>query len=313
MLKLLRRIIQSFCILLLRPYIVRELPGWGKVAAFTEYRWNWLWIKASTRTIREKRHGYLIQLDLSTWSDRSYYFLWRWYDFEMQLLINDLCGPGETVVDVGANRGAFALAASHAVNDGKVICFEPNPNCIKSLEHLIQVNDIKNITVYPHGLSDKNENLTLTVPLVNSGEGSFAPSQYEDNLVFSVPVRRGDDILADEKPLLIKIDVEGFETKVILGLSEIIRSCSPIVITEIITTHLKRAGSSVDALKQVMTMLGYRGFRLALIKNYPRRYDWLITDFRNDHFDAVWLNPNVAMHRQIIEQRFRDMLSRDAR
>ena len=30
--------------------------------------------------------------------------------------------------------------------------------------------------------------------------------------MFSVPVCRGDEILANENPSLIKIDVEGFET-----------------------------------------------------------------------------------------------------
>ena len=71
-------------------------------------------------------YGNLIQLDLSKWSDRSYYFLGRWFDLEMQLLMADLVKSGETIVDIGANRGAFALAASRVVGSGgKVICFGP--------------------------------------------------------------------------------------------------------------------------------------------------------------------------------------------
>jgi FkbM family methyltransferase len=306
MLKHWRRAIQNIVILIVRPYVIRELPGWGKVASFLDYRWDWLWADAPVKTIREKMYGNLIQLDLSTWSDRSYYFLGRWYDLEIQLLIADLVRPGETIVDVGANRGAFALVASHLVGSrGKVICFEPNPHSVKSLEDVIELNKARNITIHQCGLADKDDVLTLTVPLINSGEGSFGSSQYKDNLMFSVPVRRGDGILANEKPSLIKIDVEGFETKVILGLSKTIERWSPIVITEVIARHLERARSSVEDLKNTMERLGYKGFKLALRKN-DRRYDWGLAklDPSKGPCDAVWLNASVAAQRMISEQKF---------
>jgi FkbM family methyltransferase len=303
MLKLWRRAVQNIIILIVRPYVIRELPGWGKVRNLIES--DWLWTDAPVKTIREKMYGNLMQLNLSKWSDRSNYFLGRWYDLEMQLLINNLVKSGETIVDVGAHRGEFALAASRVVGSGgRVICFEPNPNSIKSLKDEIGLNKICNVTVHSCGLADQNDILTLTV---NMGIGHFGTEPYkEGNLMFSAPVRRGDDVLANEKLSLIKIDVEGFETKVILGLLRTIQRCSPVVITEVNADLLKGARSSVEDLKNAMERLGYKGFKLALIRRRGWRYDWCLAEFdpRKDAFDAVWLNMGVSEQRLILKQRF---------
>lgn len=51
-------------------------------------------------------------------------FLGRWYDLENQLVIDALVNPGDTVVDVGANRGMFTFAAAYQVQrSGRVISF----------------------------------------------------------------------------------------------------------------------------------------------------------------------------------------------
>ncbi len=302
-----RHAIQNLIIAIVRPYVIRELPGWGTLNSCVDYRWNWLWAGAPVKTIRDKRHGNLVRLDLSSWSDRSYYFLGRWYDLESQLLIADVVRTGETIVDVGANRGNFALAASHVVGSrGKVICFEPNPHCVQSLSDEIELNKIRNITLHQFGLAAKDGILSLAVPLINSGEGSFGDAHYEDNLIIAAEVHRGDDFLANERPSLIKIDIDGFEPDAILGLANIIRRCLPVVITEISASHLKRAHSSVDNLKFAMEQLGYRGFKISL-KKVGHRYDWFLTEFdmSNGEFDAVWLNTSSEDHKLIMENRFR--------
>jgi len=308
MLKRCRRALQNIILFTIRPYVFRELPGWGKLVALcVDYKSDWLWAGAPVRTIREKIYGDFVRLDLSRWSDRSYYFLGRWYYLEMQLLISDLVKSPQTVVDVGANRGAFSFVAAHVVGDrGKVICFEPNPNCVKIIEDEIELNKVRNITLHKCGLADKDDVLTLTVPLINSGEGSFGGSQYQDNLTFSAPIRRGDDVLANENPSFIKIDVEGFESKVVQGLMKTITRCLPVVTTEVEAEHLKRAGSSVEELKSAMQNLGYKGFKLALRKKKGRRYDWCLTEFdpSKGACDAVWLNGSIVEHRLILEQRF---------
>ena len=122
--------------------------------------------------------------------------------------------------------------------------------------------------------------------------------------MFSVPVRRGDDVISNENPSLIKIDVEGFETKVILGLVKTIERCLPVVVTEVDAGLLEQARSSVEELKNAMESFGYKGFKLTL-KKIGWRYDWCLAEFNPlDSFDAVWLNAGVTEQRLISEQRF---------
>jgi FkbM family methyltransferase len=295
------RAMQSIVILTVRPYVVRELPGWGKLYAFAvDHRRDWLWVGASSKTIREKSLGHVLDLDLSQWPDRSTYFLGRWHNLEMQRFMSDVIKAGDTVVDIGANRGNFAVVASHLLgNMGKVICFEPNPNCIRVLDNAIASNHLENVFINRIGLGDRDEELTLSVPIFNSGEGTFGRSAYGNELTYQVraQVKLGDKLLANERPSLIKIDVEGFECKVIAGLAETIGRNHPIILTEVVATHLERCDASVANLMALMQSFGYQGFKIGLKKKHGR-YDWHLISFdpRDSAFDAVWFHPDAMRH-----------------
>ena len=132
-----RKAIQTVIIAFARPYISREFFGWGRVYSLLvgDFRRDWFWAGSKPRIIRGKFHGYAIQLDLSHWWDRGEYFVGRWHDLDMQLLMQDFIKEGDTVVDVGANRGNFAFVASRLVGDiGKVICFEPSERQLNILK-----------------------------------------------------------------------------------------------------------------------------------------------------------------------------------
>lgn len=304
------RFLQRVVTVIARPYIVRELPGWGRVFQLFigDYRRNWFWRNALPVDVRGKRHGYSMRLDLSRWSDRATYFLGRWYALDIQLFIADVLKEGNVVVDIGSNRGMFALAASRIVGpDGSVICFEPNPSCRKILENEIAANSIGNIQINPCALGDRTSEMTLTVPNINSGEGTFGYSRYspENTKAIVAGVRRGDDLLRGTSPNLIKIDVEGFERHVISGLCQTIKSYNPLIIMEVIPGHLVACGSTVDELKAEMRRLGYVPYKLGLVrKNW--NYDWCLsnTDFDDIGTDWIWAprdiwteqNPELDAH-----------------
>jgi FkbM family methyltransferase len=288
------RLAQEALIWTVRPYVVHELPGWGRIyGRIGTHKHNWLWDGSRPRTIRGKLHGKLMRLDLTHWGDRTAFFLGRWYDLPTQLFALDIIRPGDTVVDVGANRGMFALIAQHAAGeDGRVICFEPNPIPADILQQTIDSNGITNVTLHRAGLSDANAELTLSIPRVNSGEGTFGHSAYTADAVYTMraPVLVGDDALHDIEPTLVKMDVEGFECRALHGLEKTLRRCGPIVITEVVPSHLERCNASVDALKALMNRLGYRGFRLG-VRRQGLRYDWTLSPLPpgDASFDAAWL------------------------
>jgi FkbM family methyltransferase len=294
----------DFVIGLVRPYIWHELPGWGKIyaALVGDYRRDWLWKNVAPRTIREKLTGHILTLDLAQWSDRMTFFLGRWYDLHTQLLVRDLLGAGDTVVDVGANRGSFTLVAASLVGpSGKVICFEPNPNCIRLLEQGIEANDLSNIIIHPIGLGDREARLCLSVPFVNSGEGTFGRFAYPSDAGYRIEaqVRKGDDLLANEHVRFIKIDVEGFECRVLEGLRKTIAADAPIVTTEVISDLLLRSESSSEELGSMMKELGYLGHKITLRRDHSLEWEWQLEPLcaEGGPLDAVWFHPERTQPR----------------
>ena len=254
-----------------QPYIRRELPGWGRVFDLLVggYQHDALWRDLAPRWIQGKLHGYEMRLDLGGWSNRKTYFLGRFYDLATQLTLKVILRPGNTFIDIGANEGMMSLLAAHLVgSSGKVIAFEPNPRPREIFEAAIGRNDIKQIDLRPIGVGDADATLTLHVPRINSGEGSFGQPAYlaKDIIEIVCAVRRGDAELEASQPDLIKIDVEGFEEHVLRGLDETITRARCPVVTEIVGAHLRRAESSVAALEAIFSAWGYRPFAMCLAR-----------------------------------------------
>lgn len=251
------------------PYLRSELPGWGRLFAVCRINDGKgdQWRNAGRRTIVGKWHGYRMDLDLSNWSERTTYFLGRFYDLDLQLLLNAALRPGDRMADVGANIGMITLHAASLVGPGgRVESFEPNPRCLQRLRQALEANRISQVRVHPMGLSDKNETLTLRVLTDHDGMGTFAEVQGKEaemvSRTFEVPVGVGDEVLLkdaqDEKPLaLVKIDVEGYEHHVLRGLRKTLEKYKPIVVAEVVSDNLKRAGTSRAQIDQFMRELGY--------------------------------------------------------
>lgn len=280
----------------IRPYTSRELPGWGRLfGPIGSYKRDWFWMGARERRMRGKLHGYIMQLDIQKWTDRQTYFLGRWYDLPTQLFTASAVGVGDIVIDIGANRGDFALYAVRLVGaTGRVVCFEPNPRVADILERDIATNGIRNVEVVRAGLGSERGELTLYVPNINSGQASFGKPDYSDQYAVRAPVLLGDEALYGVRPKLIKIDVEGFECHVIRGLEQTLREVRPIVLTEVNSEHLERCGSSQEELFSIMGRLGYKAKRLQEIRaNDKGSYRLLDAPQTGEPFDAVWRNDGL--------------------
>lgn len=94
--------------------------------------------------------------------------------------------PGQTVIDVGANIGAFALRiAERCQGDVRLLCFEPAPATYHALENNFTINEWLKKTVhtlFPLGLSSP----------ANSGQSLtfYHFSRFETNSTFDVASKR---------------------------------------------------------------------------------------------------------------------------
>lgn len=288
------------------PYTRLELPGWGhlfrwfKVSEISNYA---LWQSAPTKTVRGKWHGYRMKLHLSNWSERYTYFLGRFYDLNLQLVMNQVLQPGDRFIDIGANIGMLTLhAAALVTSAGRVDSFEPNPRCCQRIQEALKANDIDHVQVHQAGLADQRDTLTLSVITDHTGMGTLAaPREADQHLVsdsFQVPVQVGDEVvLSHDQPVkLIKIDVEGFELRVLRGLRKTLQTWTPIVSTEVAEAWLNRAGTSRQELIEFMRQLGYSPYCLSTRRHFVRHRLSLIpvSDAApaSHYNDFLWLHPN---------------------
>jgi len=262
----------------MRWYLRSELPGWGKL--FGALGLQDSWPGPFPRVLRGKWHGYAMDLDLGNWSDRHSYFIGRFYDLPLQLLMRQYLAEGARFVDVGANIGHISLLASRLVgNGGTVDSFEPNPVCVGRIRSAVEKNRIANLRLHPMGLSDTEASFELSVFKGHTGTATLArldPGSGEvAERVVSVPVVRGDSVLLnDATPVrFVKIDVEGFETYAVRGIRGMLERDYPVVVTEFAEGHLRRAGSSREELAGLFVGMGYSacGFE-AVPSIFTRRY-----------------------------------------
>jgi FkbM family methyltransferase len=152
---------------------------------------------------------------------------------------------GKTVYDIGAHIGIMTMFFSRAVGKvGRVVAFEPNPGSCVRLRQNLDLNRLKNVEIATVGLGDKRETKTLVFDRFSAGAGSM-----DDEIKSKILSEKGSKALQvqaeiytlDEyvktnrwpEPDFIKIDVEGMEYKVLMGMTEIIHNYAPDLFIEI--------------------------------------------------------------------------------
>ena len=145
--------------------------------------------------------------------------------------------PKPIFMDIGANVGQHSLYLSKFAR--LALAFEPYPKVSMQFKKLIEINQISNIEIFEYGLSDEAESLTYYAPTgSNEGIGSFdEDTQIKGNKCYvKLELQKGDLVVKKGSWTgikLIKIDVEGFEKKVIKGLINTITQERPIIVCEV--------------------------------------------------------------------------------
>ncbi len=138
------------------------------------------------------------------------------------------------VVDIGANIGLHSIALGFVAKNGLVLSFEPSPRTYQQL-----CRNVEGMTsVVPINLALSSEcKIARFFEAVDNAYSSLKDTgRKKVGRVLPVACVTGDLILekvCGKKIDLIKIDVEGFESEVLTGLTDVISSSRPIVFCEI--------------------------------------------------------------------------------
>lgn len=221
-------------------------------------------------------------LDISRVVDHFIYFgfLDRGFENFLQLLKSNFI-----VLDVGANIGVTALPFSQRVN--KVIGFEPSSANFIRLKKHVELNAIKNITLVSKGLGDKETTRFLeTIDDSNPGMNRIRSVNSNKNDCESVEIVTIDEFVADnsiKRVDAIKIDIEGFEMKAILGAQHTLQKFHPIMYIELDDENLKEQGDSAIELIQKLKEFGYTSF----LKADTGKDISEVMSFQNCHYDII--------------------------
>jgi len=135
--------------------------------------------------------------------------------------VMEICRRRGIAVDVGAHVGFWSYYLALAFRS--VHAFEPSELFAQCFERNVRA---KNVVLHRVALGEAACGVELEMDPVNSGATHVRP-----DAVGGVPMRRLDDYALDEVDLL-KVDVEGYEARVLQGARETLLRCRPVVIVE---------------------------------------------------------------------------------
>lgn len=188
---------------------------------------------------------------------------WRgveYWEHDSVRLFCRLAKSARTVVDVGANTGVYSLLACAVNPDANVLAFEPVPRVYERLCQNVELNSfgsrcrIANSAVSDHVGAAKfhvpHNDLPCSSSLDTDGFRNM------EGTLIDVPVTTLDAACKDVGLIdLVKIDVEGFEDKVLMGMPKILEESKPALIIEC------NPDGPIQAVQAILEDCGYEFFQ----------------------------------------------------
>jgi FkbM family methyltransferase len=228
------------------------------------------------------------------------------YEWAETAIVGQLLRAGSVAIDVGANIGYYtSLFHLLAGSRGLVHSFEANPFTAALLKMALQQNNwnavrINNVAVgnKPGRMSVKAMNLAeaMADDSLNLGGWMLRESEEGD---WDIEVTTLDKYVKDnkiEKVHFLKVDVEGFELKVIQGADTLIRKFKPYLLLEM------RADNQADRVRceQMIEFLRERDFACCRIikRPFPHFRDLGQSDFAEARYYFNMLAVPGARYRE---------------
>jgi FkbM family methyltransferase len=220
------------------------------------------------------------------------------FDFEeTKNFISNFVRAGDLVFDVGAHEGKKTQV--YLSLGARVVCFEPQPECIAQLK--VKFGNCDMVTIEEIGLSDREgileffqctqANTISTFSKEYTQKGRFVEHNYQWDKKISARLSTLDKMINKYGiPRFCKIDVENFEYEVLSGLSTPINFISFESNTEWI--------DSTKKCVRLLEKLGYKKFNFAVgERDWLLFGEWLpaevflnelVSVSKNSCWDVVW-------------------------
>lgn len=193
-----------------------------------------------------------------------------WFDGQIEQFNQTHKWLGEcgfkSIIDVGGNVGQFGKKIRTFYPEAQLYSFEPIPFVYDVLVE--NFKDDKKFKAFMCGLGDTNgtskfylNDFSDSSSMLKIGETHVKNFPYTKNeTIIDVDVKKLDDCIdveKIEKPYLLKLDVQGFEDKVIEGGIEVVKNAD-VIITESSYKELYEDQVLFDVIYDKLIALGFR-------------------------------------------------------
>ncbi len=186
----------------------------------------------------------------------AYYFLIGgfWNEPETHALLKTLLeGTEETItfIDVGASIGAMVIDAAGYPSVGKVIAFEPQPDCAEAVEAAAAANGYSHIHVLRNVVCEYKGKVRFARAPDPSQAHIATPNDADTFDVGATTLDEElDELDATTGPYVMLIDTEGSELGVMKGGAGFIARCAPLIVFEY--NWLGRRQYTLDEVRAVL-------------------------------------------------------------
>lgn len=204
------------------------------------------------------------------------FLCWPKFSLSSYLIVNRLKLIGVkpmTVIDVGANVGQFAIAAHKLFDEVSVLSIEANDEILADLKK--NTLGLERVEVISTAVGDYDGKANF---FINSDSqvssllelGSDRKSLFPESIVLNnknIPIVKIDSLLKQrvlEEPILLKLDVQGAEEKVLIG-AELFLMKIKWVLVEISFLDLYQDEATFDNIHGKMKA---KGFKFVGIMNF---------------------------------------------
>ncbi len=226
----------------------------------------------------------------------DYIFISGQYDINEMLFLKKVLKKGDVFVDAGANIGIYSIYASKIICEtGKVYAFEPSNREFNILLKNIKINRCNNILPFKVALSDKKGRASIIVEKQGGGN-TLCDKLCDDNFEYDYEedcvVDTLDNLLLNKVSKIdcIKVDVEGYDFKVLLGGQEILKKFNPHLLLEISKKSLENAGISEKNIISFVKDLGYNVYYFSKGTTLTQRPPKYVET--SPFYNIVCINPN---------------------
>jgi FkbM family methyltransferase len=217
------------------------------------------------------------------------------HEFEHMAFTLHILRSNDIFCDIGANIGSYTLLASKVIG-AKTYCFEPIIETFSNLKKNIYLNNISEKVIAQNiGLGDENKKLRFSS---NLDTKNHVLLDENENGSYEVDVKKLDDVVF-EIPLLMKIDVEGFEYFVLKGGTRILQDPALKAIIIELNNETERYHISKE---KINSYLESYGFFSARYDAFSRKIKKELKDFSDNRIyirDIEFVNQRCMEARKI--------------